>query len=265
MSKPASRPVLALAVRRPPRSATKRKAQPGGFSLLEVLVSMAVLAVGLMAAALLMSTTYQSSVRSRYVAEAAQLASEKLEDLGRYPASISLGVVNPYPNIFVPSGATCQISSSATESNCVGSIAPALTCVSKGICTLNPVSTTYSPLSITAGQAGAGGTASAYTATVTYSDAVYLSTTNGTMQETYQTAGGSSPSYAIVTFSPNGLTPTVQTQSSPPSNATETFDRRWVIEQDQPIAGVRRITVLVTLIDQTVQPPVTYQMSMVRP
>jgi hypothetical protein len=38
-----------------------------------------------------------------------------------------------------------------------------------------------------------------------------------------------------------------------------------VIEQDQPVPGVRRITVLVTLMDQTVQPPVTYQMSMVRP
>jgi hypothetical protein len=44
-----------------------------------------------------------------------------------------------------------------------------------------------------------------------------------------------------------------------------TFDRRWVIEQDKPVAGVRRITVLVTLRDLTVQPPVTFQMSMVRP
>jgi hypothetical protein len=44
-----------------------------------------------------------------------------------------------------------------------------------------------------------------------------------------------------------------------------TFDRRWVIEQDKPVAGVRRITVLVILADKTIQPPVTYQMSMVRP
>jgi hypothetical protein len=44
-----------------------------------------------------------------------------------------------------------------------------------------------------------------------------------------------------------------------------TFSRRWVIEQDQPVAGVRRITVLVTLMDRTVQPPLTFQMSMVRP
>jgi len=44
-----------------------------------------------------------------------------------------------------------------------------------------------------------------------------------------------------------------------------TFDRRWVIEQDQPVPGVRRITVLVTLMDKSIQPSVTFQMSMVRP
>jgi hypothetical protein len=57
-----------------------------------------------------------------------------------------------------------------------------------------------------------------------------------------------------------------------------TFDRRWVIEQDQPVVGLRRITVLVMLNDKSVQlytgtvlpgqqPPtsVTFQMSLVRP
>ena len=43
------------------------------------------------------------------------------------------------------------------------------------------------------------------------------------------------------------------------------FKRRWIIEMDQPVTGVRRITVLVTLENQQVQPPVTFQMSMVRP
>ncbi len=238
---------------------------PAGFSLLEALVSITILSIGLMAAALLMSITFKSSVRSRYVAEAAQLASEKLEDLGRYPANISLGVVYPDAHIFVPSGSNCQINGATTASNCVGSIAPALTCTAPGNCTFNSISSTYSPLTVNANDAGAGGTLSESTATVNYSDAVYLSAANGTMQETYQTASGANPLYATLTFSPLGQTPAITNSSTAPSNVSETFDRRWVIEQDQPVAGVRRITVLVTLMDQTVQPPVTYQMSMVRP
>lgn len=247
--------------------AHKRATEIDGFTLLEVLVAMTVLAIGLMSAAVLMSTTYKSSVRSRYVAQAAQLASEKLEDLGRYPAAISNDVVNPDPHIFVPAGSSCQITASTTGTNCVGSIAPALTCSSPGDCTFNAISATYSPLSITASESGAGGTVAntSVTATISYSDSVYVSATNGQMQETYQTAGGASPMYTTLTFSPNGNTPVQSKSTSPPSDAGETFDRRWVIEQDEPIPGVRRVTVLVTLMDQTVQPPVTYQMSAVRP
>jgi prepilin-type N-terminal cleavage/methylation domain-containing protein len=255
------------------RPTRRQRAEPDGLTLIEVLVSIAVLSIGLMAAALLMSITYKSSVRSRYVAEAAQLTSEKLEDLGRYPAMVNTSAgtatVYPDPNIFVPSGATCQYADGTTGANCVGSITPALTCSGQGNCTLNPVSTSYSPQTISVNEAGAGGTTSANSdaaVTVYYSDAIYYSTANSTMQETYQTAGGATPLYTILTFSPNGAAPVVQqNQTSPPSSSTETFDRRWLIEQDQPVAGVRRITVLVTLLDQTVQPPVTYQMSMVRP
>jgi hypothetical protein len=43
------------------------------------------------------------------------------------------------------------------------------------------------------------------------------------------------------------------------------FERRWIVEMNQPVANVRRITVQVNLLNQTVQPPVTFQMSMVRP
>ncbi len=245
--------------------ARRHRAAPEGFTLLEVMVSIVVLSIGLLAASLLMSITFKSSVRSRYIAESAQLASEKLEDLGRYPAQISNDVVYPDAHIFVPSGQTCQITSSTTGTNCVGSIAPALTCVSQGKCTFNAISSTYSPLTITADETGAGGTLANSAGTVAYSDAVYLSTANGTVQETYQTAGGATPNYATLTFSPNGQTPTITNSSTAPSAGGETFDRRWVIEQDQPIAGVRRITVLVTLMDQTIQPPLTYQMTMVRP
>jgi hypothetical protein len=100
--------------------------------------------------------------------------------------------------------------------------------------------------------------------TIYYSDAVFISAANGQLQETYQTAGGASPQYATLTFSPNGQTPAVTTTTTAPT-VGETFDRRWVIEQNLPVTGVRRITVLVTLLDNTVQPPITFQMSMVRP
>jgi hypothetical protein len=221
-------------------------------------VSITVLSIGLLAGALLMSITFKYSVRSRYMAAAAQLASEKLEDLGRYPVQTVLGVVNVHPILFVPSGANyCGIAGVS----CVGSITPALTCTGEGNCSFNSAA---SPLSITAGDEGAGGTVSDAAATVGYSDAVYFSWANGTMQETYEISTTATPNYATLTYSPNGQTPVPTNSANPPSTSGETFDRRWVIEQDQPTAGVRRVTVLVTLMDMTVQPPVTYQMSMVR-
>jgi prepilin-type N-terminal cleavage/methylation domain-containing protein len=204
--------------------ARKQPVEPDGFTLVEVLVSIAVLAIGLMASALLMTRTYQSSVRSRYMAEAAQLASEKLEDLGRFPQASEY--------VSVPSGAnTCGI----TGSNCEGSLTADLA----------PQMTTG-------------------TDPINYYDLVFLSMANGTMSETYQTAGGASPNYATLAYSPNGQTPTLTNSPTAPP-AGETFDRRWVIEQDQPVTGVRRVTVLVTLMDNTIYPPVTFQMTMVRP
>jgi hypothetical protein len=207
-------------------------------------VSITVLAIGLMASALLMSNTYRFSVRSRYAAEAAQMASEKLEDMNRYPAIDEHVTVMPGDN-------ACGL----TGESCEGSLASPLS---------NP------PPAPVSAQITAAGT----TYTVYYSDSVFLSSTNnsglngttanGSLQETYQTAGSPNPNYATLTFTPAGSTPAVTNSSTAPT-VGETFDRRWVIEQDQPVAGVRRITVLVTLMDQTIKPPVTFQMSMVRP
>jgi prepilin-type N-terminal cleavage/methylation domain-containing protein len=206
---------------------SRQTAEPDGFTLLEVLVSITILTIGLMASALLMSNTYRFTVRSRFMAEAAQLASEKLEDLNRFPQIDA--------HITVPTGATtCGISGETCEGSLTSDLAPQSITVS-----------------------GA-------TSIVNYSDAVFISTANGQMQETYQTAGGSTPQYATLTFSPNGQTPAVTTSTTAPATG-ETFDRRWVIEQDKPVVGVRRVTVLVTLMDNTIQPPITFQMSMVRP
>jgi Tfp pilus assembly protein PilV len=197
------------------------------------MVAMVILTIGLMGAALLMSNTYKFSVRSRYMAEAAQLASEKLEDLERYP-------VNDEHVTVMGGDQTCGI---ATES-CEGTLT---------LGSDNPATITTS-----------GGSFTVY-----YYDSVFLSAANstalyGTLQETYQTAGGASPSYSTLNFYLNGQTPSVTTTTTAPTTG-ETFDRRWVIEQDQPVTGVRRVTVLVTLMDKTINPPVTFQMSMVRP
>ena len=43
------------------------------------------------------------------------------------------------------------------------------------------------------------------------------------------------------------------------------FHRRWTIEKDQPITGVKRITVLVTLSNGYMNPPISVQESTVRP
>jgi prepilin-type N-terminal cleavage/methylation domain-containing protein len=217
--------------------ARKGRTAPEGFTLLEVLVALTVLAIGMMGSALLMSNSYKYSVRSRYMAEAGQLASEKLEDLNRFPTTDE--------HITVMSGDNeCGL----TGINCEGSISS----------------------DAAAQQITVGGS----TYTVNYYDSVYMSTGNGQIQETYQTVTGTSPQYATLTFSPSGALPVVTTASSAPT-AGETFDRRWMIEMDQPVTGVRRVTVLVTLMDLSVSAnsgtqaqtssPVKFQMSLVRP
>lgn len=204
-----------------------------GFSLLEVVVATTVLSIGLMSAALLMGNVSKYSVRSRYVALAAQLASEELEDLNRWPSSAAF--VDPH--ITVPAGSnSCGIAGET----CTGSL-----------------TADFGPQTITV---------SGIPTTVSYFDSVCLSTQNGVMSETYEMPclGPPTGNYVTVAFQPNGQTPQTTCSPNPPSVGM-TFDRRWVIEQDQPVPGVRRITVLVTLVDLSIQPPVTFQMSMVRP
>jgi prepilin-type N-terminal cleavage/methylation domain-containing protein len=209
-----------------------------GFTLIEVMVALVILTIGLMATALLMANVYRLSVRSRYMALASQLASEELEDLNRWPANYNSAPPFIDPHILVPSGSnTCEI--------------PGVTCI--GSLTQIPG---YGPVTIT--------DLSGNQTPVSYFDSVCLSTQNGVMSETYLDPYSSSPLYDTLSFRPDGQPPQITYSSTPPTVGM-TFSRRWVIEQDQPVAGVRRITVLVTLMDRTVQPPLTFQMSMVRP
>ena len=61
--------------------------RPVGFSLVEVLIAIVVLAVGLTALAGLVAQSLSGTERARYLGLAATLTSEKLEDLNRWPTT----------------------------------------------------------------------------------------------------------------------------------------------------------------------------------
>lgn len=62
---------------------TKQRPASSGFTLVEVLVSIAVLSIGLMAVALLIGSTLASGTKAKYMSMANVLASEKLDDLNK--------------------------------------------------------------------------------------------------------------------------------------------------------------------------------------
>ncbi|HMD97406.1 MAG TPA: prepilin-type N-terminal cleavage/methylation domain-containing protein [Terriglobia bacterium] len=99
-------------------------------------------------------------------------------------------------------------------------------------------------------------------ASVNYFDDVTLANVNGAVSETVSGTNAGGTVYTTTTHAPDG---SIQTSTSPTPPASATFHRRWVIEANSPIAGVRRVTVQVTLLDSSVKPPVTFQMSLVRP
>src|ERR1700679_13082 len=58
-----------------------------GFTIIEVLVASVILLVGLVAAAGVVGATLGNTSRSEYMTQAATLATEKLEDLNRFPST----------------------------------------------------------------------------------------------------------------------------------------------------------------------------------
>ncbi len=186
-----------------------------GFTLLEVLVAIGVLSIGLMATALLISRTLQDTVRSRQMSLAAVLASEKLEDLSRWPASD--------PHVVVPPGGTAgSLTDDVTADVVVG----------------------------------------ATITRVNYFDDVSEGLTPGSFSETVSSLDPATGRlvYTTTTHSPDGSI-TTSVSDTPPMQIS--YKRRWLIEADQPVRGVRRITVVVTTLDPV--RPVRFQMSTVRP
>ena len=182
-----------------------KRRHPRGFTILEVLVATFILIVGVVSVAALLGSTLGGTARSGYMNQAATLATEKLEDLNRYPA------VDP-------------------------------TVSAGGNLTTDTVSA----------------------AGVPYFDEVYFSPSQGAMEETVGFLNSGTTQYQTISYAPTGIITTSAATAAGPSSANQiAYKRRWIIEQDQPVSGVRRVTVLVTLENGFVQPPVTFQMSTV--
>jgi len=194
--------------------------QSRGFTIVEVLVASFILFVGLVAVAGVVGSTLSNTARSEYMTQAATLATEKLEDLNRFPSSDA--------NIAVTTGTSAGSLTSDIQQDV----------------TVNTV-----------------------TQPVNYYDEVYFSPTQGSMQETESSLDTSNNvQYVTTSYSPNGEITTSSASSSPPTMAGSTvFKRRWLIEANTPVTGVRRITVVVSSLNQSVAGTVTFQMSMVRP
>jgi hypothetical protein len=89
------------------------------------------------------------------------------------------------------------------------------------------------------------------------------SSTGGCFAETITNQSGGTTQYTTTYHSPDG---TVSNSTSTTAPANMTFHRRWIVEANSPVSGVRRVTVLVAINSAYVQPSnATFQMSMVRP
>jgi prepilin-type N-terminal cleavage/methylation domain-containing protein len=197
-----------------------KEASERGFTLIETLVAMMVLSIGLVALCSLAAQSLSNTSRSRFAALSADLASEKLEDLSRWPSFD--------PNVYAVAGATVGSLSSDQSANVTSGGIP--------------------------------------TELVNYYDDVEISDSQGAISETVSQVIAGVTSYKTTSHNPDGtITTSTSTSSTAADVGAVAFHRRWTIEMDQPVTGLRRVTVLVTLSNSYVRPPVTYQMTMVRP
>jgi Tfp pilus assembly protein PilV len=200
--------------------------------VIEVIIATAILVIGVSAMAALGAVMLTRGRQSRYINVAQTLVSEKLEDLNRW------NMASPY--ICVQAGDTSEGSLNPTTL-----VTQTITC--PGTSLAQSVSY-YDDISIDF-----------------LSGTDCTSVNNGCFAETVY--NGSTLQYQTTYHSPDGVIPGTATgipvtSSTAPSNMT--FHRTWLIEANTPEIGTRRITVLVTLLDQSVKPSVSFQMSLVR-
>jgi type IV pilus modification protein PilV len=206
-------------------SSKNNKACVRGFTLIEVLVSIGILSIGLLSVAALIGSTMNTGTNARYMNMANVLASEKLDGLNKWPS---------------------------TDKN----------------------------VACTAGTCGALTGAATCAANDDYCDQVTMSESTGANYETQtQMVNGNPVTTTIVQTSAGCVDTPGNCGVASPAGAGSTFTRRWLITTPVTVTsatgtntsvgtaatGPRRITVLVTLNNQNVHPPVTFQLSMVRP
>ena len=187
-----------------------------GFTLVEVMCAVFILAFGLLAAAWMMNKMNLNTSQSRYMSDESLLTSEKLEDLNRYPS------IDP---AMVAGG---SLTADVSQTNTVGAV----------------------------------------TQLVDYFDQVQISTNNGVSTEVTTGKSGGINGYWTMSHSPNGQASSQFVGGNPPTPTGDmlVFKRRWLIEQNTPVNGVRRITVLVTLQTPSAGAAAgSFQTSMVRP
>lgn len=188
----------------------RKKEHESGFSMVEAMIAITILAVGLLAVAALLAKLSGTTTTSRYTGTETLLASEKLEDLNRLSACD--------PEIAVPVGTT---SGSLTADNSQTVNASAAVCGTEN---------------------------------VNYFDDVRISSADGAITETNNGV--------TIAQTPNGE---IKTAAPAISDDMLQFHRRWVIEQDKPIPGARRITVIVnSLTGAATDRASSFQTSMVR-
>ena len=193
--------------------------------MLELAISIAILMVGLVGVASMFGRIWGSTSYSEYMIQASTLASEKLEDLNRYPTGD--------PDVVVTAGNTTAGSLTANTDASV--------------------------------------TSNSVTDTVDYFDEVFMDPSAGSISETVATGTSPSYTYTTTTHNPNGtITTTTATSLTADTTNAIQFERRWLIEKSPTIGGtvmtnMRRITVLVTVMNASIQPPVVFQLSVVRP
>ena len=203
----------------------RKRVPAGGFTLVEVLVSIVILTVGLLGAAALISSALVTGTQARYMNVANVLASEKLDNLNKWPSFVdNNGNVSSDANIAIG-----------------GSLTGPSTCATGD----------------------------------TYCDQVTVSQITGANYETETQDVNGTPVTTTIVHTSSGCVDTPANCGVPnPSGGGATFTRRWLITMNPTITsggtpttvtGARRITVLVTLVHQVNQRPVSFQMSMVRP
>jgi type IV pilus assembly protein PilV len=211
------------------RLTISRSARPKGFTLVETVVALAVLAIGLTGVAAMIGNTLRSGTRARYMNVANVLASEKLDNLNQWPSTEVNGTVVADANVAPGGSLNGPVVCANTDQYC-------------DMVTVNEASGADYETQTAMVPNGAGG----YTAQTT----TIVHTSSGCVD-----------------------TPANCGVGAPPTGGS-TFTRRWLITWNPTIltsggtataAGVRQITVVVTLNDATFSPPVSFQMSMVRP